>query len=182
MMDFIEKNSIIAASKSDVAFEAALNSKVKVVFDLNPDLLTLSEKVKKAHSKGLKIFIHLDLAAGIGKDKSGILFAKTAGVDGIISTRVNIIRMAREVGLFTVQRFFIIDSHSIETTSDAIKSSKPDMVEIMPGISPKIISTLKNMLDVPIIAAGLINMKEEVTAAFENGATAVSTGKKELWD
>ncbi len=178
----IEKNSIIAASKNDEAFEAALNSKVKVIFDLNPDLLTLADKVKRAHEKGLEIFIHLDFAAGIGKDKSGILFAKAAGVDGIISTRVNIIRMAREEGIFTVQRIFIIDSHSIQTTSDAIKSAKPDMVEIMPGVSPKIISILSDMLDVPIIAAGLINMKEEVAAAFESGATAVSTGKKELWD
>lgn len=175
------KNSIIAAVKNDNDFEKVLETKLEFIFDLNPDLLTLSEKVKRAHEKGFKIFIHLDLASGIGKDKSGILFAKATGVDGIISTRVNIIRMAREEGLFTVQRFFIVDSHSIETTSDAIKSSKPDMIEIMPGISPKIIKNLKNRLDVPIIAGGLIDSKDEIVAALESGATAVSTGKKELW-
>ena len=90
-METIEKNSIIAASKSDAAFEAALESNVKVIFDLNPDLLTLADKVKRAHEKGLKIFIHFDLATGIGKDKSGILFAKATGVEGIINTRVKMI-------------------------------------------------------------------------------------------
>lgn len=181
-MENFFKNSIIAAAKSDDGFEASINSKVSLVFDLNPDLLTLADKVKRCHEKGKKYFVHLDLASGIGKDKSGILFTKAAGVDGIISTRVNIIRMAREEKLFTVQRFFLVDSHSIQTTSDAIKSSKPDMIEIMPGVAPKIIKYLNEKLEVPIIAGGLIDSEDEIKAAFESGATAVSTGKKELWD
>ncbi|MFQ8953550.1 MAG: glycerol-3-phosphate responsive antiterminator [Oscillospiraceae bacterium] len=34
----------------------------------------------------------------------------------------------------------------------------------------------------PVIAGGLIETKQEVTAALSANAIAVSTGKKELWN
>jgi glycerol uptake operon antiterminator len=33
----------------------------------------------------------------------------------------------------------------------------------------------------PVIAGGLIETKQELTDALGSGATAVSTGRKELW-
>ncbi|MBE6872047.1 MAG: glycerol-3-phosphate responsive antiterminator [Ruminococcaceae bacterium] len=173
---------VIAAVRADEELENALNSKVKIIFDLNPDLMTVEEKVKKAHGARKRFFIHIDLANGIGKDKSGILFAKKAGVDGIISTRVNIVKLAKEAGMFTVQRFFIVDSHSITTTAEAVKAAKPDMIEIMPGIVTKVVRALKDQMDVPIISGGLIETEQELEQMLESGAAAVSTGKKELWD
>ena len=174
--------NVIAAVRTDAEFDKALASKADVVFDLAPDLMTISKKLKKAHDVGKKLFIHMDLASGIGKDKSGIVFARHIGVDGIISTRVNIIKLARENGLFTVQRFFIVDSHSIDTTIDAIKASKADMVEIMPGIVYKVIENLHNRIDTPIIAGGLIENGLEVATALNAGAAAVSTGNEQLWE
>lgn len=109
------------------------------------------------------------------------MYAKNAGVDGVLSTRVNIIKAARECGVFTVQRFFIVDSHSVDTTVEAVKASKADMIEVMPGIIPKVIKRLRKMVDVPIIAGGIIDNMEEVEDIIESGAAAVSTGKEELW-
>ena len=175
------KTPIIAAIRTKKEFEAALKAQSDIIFDLSPDLFTLSENVKKVHTYGKKLFIHIDFASGIGKDKTGIKFVKQAGVDGIISTRVNIIRLAREEGIFTIQRFFIIDSQSVDTTAESLKASKPDMIEIMPGILPKVILDLKSEVGVPIIAGGLIETKDEISEALKSGATAVSTGKQELW-
>jgi len=180
-MKFPEKQIIIAAVRNSEEFDKAVESESSIIFDLSPDLFSLSKRVKKAHESGKKLFIHIDLATGIGKDKSGIQFAKNAEVDGIISTRVNIIKLAREIGIFTVQRFFIVDSHSIDTTIDAVKSSKPDMIEVMPGVLGKIIEDLKKRTDIPIIAGGLIETEQEIEDAIRHGAFAVSTGKKELW-
>ena len=126
-------------------------------------------------------FIHIDLAAGIGKDESGLSFLKNIGIDGIISTRVNIVKLAHKFGLFTVQRFFIVDSHSVDTTVEAIKSSKPDMIEIMPGIVTKVIKSLCSKVDIPIIAGGLIETPEEVSEILDSGASAVSTARHSLW-
>jgi len=174
-------NNIIAAVRNDSEFLSAVNSNVKIIFDLNPDLLSLNKKLECAHKAGKKVFIHIDLATGIGKDKSGIIFSKNAGVDGIISTRVNIIKLAREQELLTVQRFFMVDSHSVDTAIEAIKASKPDMVEIMPGLMTKAIQKLKQSLSIPIIAGGLIATREEADNAFEAGAFAISTGTQDMW-
>ncbi len=175
-------SSVIAAVRTQEEFEKALASGVGQIFDLSPDLLTLQGRIKSAHAAGKKLFVHFDLATGIGKDKSGIAFAAALGVDGVISTRVNIIRMAREAGLYTVQRFFIVDSHSIETTIEALKASKADTIEVMPGIASKIIRVLKEKIEVPIIAGGLIETATEAAEAYQNGASAISTGKADLWD
>lgn len=179
-MELIEKGTVIAAVKSEY-FDSAVASDAQWIIDLSPDLNTLAERVEAVHSAGKKLLIHFDLATGIGKDRSGMLYAKNAGVDGIISTRVNIIKLARQADIFTVQRFFIVDSHSIGTTVEALSASKADMIEIMPGIIPKIIKSLVADINTPIIAGGLIETEAEVRSVLEAGATAISTGNKELW-
>ena len=173
--------NVIAAIRNEADFKSALSSTVDIIFDLNPDILNLVERLELAHKCNKKLFIHMDLASGIGKDKSGLVFVKNVGIDGIISTRVNIIRAARELGIATVQRFFVVDSQSLETTIESIKSSKPDMIEIMPGIVTKVIENLKTTMSVPVIAGGLISEAYEAEEAFKAGADAISTGNIELW-
>lgn len=181
-MDSINFGPVIAAVRNDAEFEDAIGSSANVIFDLNPDIITITKKIKKAHDANKKIFIHIDLAAGIGKDESGIKFLKALNVDGILSTRINIIRFAREHNLYCVQRFFAVDSKSIDTTASAIKTAKPDMIEIMPGILFKVIKSLKTIVDTPIIAGGLIDNEDEVREAIKSGATAISSGKRKLWE
>ena len=78
-------------------------------------------------------------------------------------------------------RFFAVDSKSIDTTAASIKASKPDMIEIMPGVLFKVIKSLSTRINTPIIAGGLIDSPEEVAMAIESGAAGVSTGKSMLW-
>ena len=154
---------IIAAVRSGEELNFAVESSVEIIFMLAPNIATLKEQADSVHKAGKKLFIHLDLAEGIGKDEYGILFAKEQGADGIISTRTNIIKLAKKAGMFTVQRFFIVDSHSIDTTIESLKSSKPDMIEIMPGIISKVIKKLKKELDMPIqYSIKLVPLPEEI--------------------
>ena len=176
----IMKNKVIAAVRTHEELLCAASSDSKIVFHLSPDILTMEEEIKILHSAGKKFFLHIDLASGIGRDKSGIEYVKKLGVDGIISTRTSIIKSARELGVFTVQRFFIVDSQSINTTIETLRSSKAHMIEVMPGIS-KTIKRLKDAVSVPIIAGGLIETREEAIEILESGASAVSTGKTSLW-
>lgn len=175
-------NKVIAAVHGDSDFESALNSGVETIFDLSPNIMTIEEKVKKAHSKGKKVFVHIDLAEGIGKDRFGILHVKQLGVDGVISTRTGLIKAAKELDVCTVQRFFMVDSQSVETTLKTLNISKPDMIELMPGTVGKVISKLKTQMNLPIIAGGLIETQEEADEAYSNGAIAISTGKRDLWN
>jgi glycerol uptake operon antiterminator len=179
-MDLTKK--IIAAVRDDDDFEEALTTGVDTIFFLSPDIMELEYIAKKAHEKKKTLFLHIDLTLGLGKDQSGIEYARNAGIDGIISTRANLIKAARECGMKTVQRFFAVDSQSINTTVETLKSSKADMVEVMPGLVPKVIEKLKTRIAIPIIAGGLIETKEEVATVLKSGCFAVSTGAKNLWN
>lgn len=178
----MNKIKIIAAVRSNEELLNAAKSKVDIIFTLSTNIEDIEKQTELVHLAGKKMFVHLDLAEGIGKDEYGIRFLKKQGVDGIISTRTNIIKMAKKEGLFTVQRFFILDSQSVATTIEAAKSTKADMIEIMPGTLPKIIKKLKEELKMPVVAGGLIETKEEIAEAISCGATAISTGKQDFWD
>lgn len=172
---------IIAAVRSVHELEEAVKSDVWMIFMLAPNIETINSQAELVHKVGKKLFIHIDLAEGIGKDEYGIRFAKKLGVDGIISTRTNIIKIASKLGVSTVQRFFIVDSQSVDTSIEAAKRSKADMIEIMPGTVAKVIKRMKGKLDMPIVAGGLVETQLEIDEALSCGASAVSTSKKELW-
>jgi glycerol uptake operon antiterminator len=179
-LDFMKK-PIAAAIRTEKDFSTALRSDVDMIFLLHSNIMTVHQYVKEIHSAGKKAFVHVDFAEGIGKDRYGLEFLAKQGVDGILTTRTNIVKAAKEYGLITVQRFFIVDSHSLGTSVDSIKISKPDIIEIMPGVVTKKIKEFAEKASMPIIAGGLVETVEEVRAALEAGADVVSTGEAELW-
>lgn len=179
LKDIFERSPVIA-SVYEENFKAALESPCEVLFDLKAGILTVSQRIQAAHRAGKKIFVHIDLASGIGKDRAGIEFLAKAGADGVISTRGQLIRHAREFGLYTVQRFFALDSQGVNSIHEMLASAAPDMIELMPGVIGKIIKSFAQD-GVSVIAGGLIETKGEVTEALVSGAVAVSTGTKELW-
>ncbi len=175
------ENSVIAAIKNNDQLKTACNSSVSAVFDLAPSISSIRQRTEYCKSFGKPLFIHMDLVEGIGKDKAGLEFIRQYGADGIISTRASIIKTAKECGLKTVQRIFIIDSQSIKSAT-AILKINPDMLEIMPGVVPRAIKEFKNVLSVPIIAGGLIEFESDIKSAFDAGASAVSTSMENLWN
>lgn len=93
-----------------------------------------------------------------------------------------LIRRARHRGLLTVQRAFILDSLSLTSLSGQLEQGKPDFVEILPGIMPRVIAEISARTQVPVIAGGLLRDKADVMAAMRAGAAAVSTSAPSLWD
>ena len=179
LIDRLEDCPVIAAVR-EPKFQAALSSPAEVLFCLEAHLLTIRQRIAQAHEAGKAIFIHMDLAEGIGKDKEGLQYLAQCGADGIISTRAQIIRAAKDLGLLTVQRFFALDSQGMDSVQEMLKNTNPHLMEIMPGVIPKAIHRFASG-SIPVIAGGLIETKHEVTAALGSGALAVSTGSKDLW-
>ena len=170
----------IIAAVQESKFQAALEAPVDIIFCLEPHLLTIRERTAQAHAAGKLIFVHLAMAVGIGQDKEGMRYLADCGVDGIIGTKGHVIRTAKELGFLTVQRFFALDSQGMGIIQDTLKNNPPHLMEIMPGVIPKAVKRFANG-SVPVIAGGLIETRQEVTAALSAGALAVSTGCKELW-
>ncbi|MBO5089613.1 MAG: glycerol-3-phosphate responsive antiterminator [Clostridia bacterium] len=170
----------IISAVHEKQFSDALNAPVDIIFLLEGDVITVNEKIALAHEHGKAVLVHIDLMKGIGKDKCGVEFLAKCGADGIISTRAPLIKAAKEIGMLTVQRYFALDSQGLESITEMINSTRPDFVEIMPGVIEKVIKKFASS-EIPVIAGGLLETKAEVTSALSSGALAISTGKKELW-
>lgn len=179
LLKTLEAAPIIAAVR-DKLFEKARTAPVDVIFLLGGDISTIASRIQAAKEQKKYIFIHIDLADGIGKDRSGIRFLAQCGADGIISTKSGLIKYAKEQGLLTIQRFFAYDSHGVGSIEDVLSNTRPDIMEIMPGVIGKIIKRFSGS-QIPLIAGGLVETKQEVTEALKLGALAVSTGKEDLW-
>ena len=179
VITYLECDPVIAAV-TDEKWQAAIESPARVIFYLSADLLTVKERVRQAHEAEKIVMVHMDLAEGIGKDRTGIRFLAQCGVDGVISTKAQMIRLAKEQNLITVQRFFALDSKGMESIEEMLRNTNPHLMEIMPGVIGKAISRFRKS-GIPVIAGGLIETKQEVTEALGAGATAVSTGQQKLW-
>lgn len=175
----LEENPVVAAI-GDSKWEQALESPAQVIFYQSANLLTVKDRVVQAHDAGKFIIIHMDLAEGIGRDRSGLRYLAEHGVDGIISTKTQLIRQAKDLGLMTVQRFFALDSKGLESIEEMLRNSEPDLIEIVPGVIPKVLTRFAKG-NTPVIAGGLFETKAELTTALGCGIIAVSTGRTELW-
>lgn len=101
---------VIAAVKNEAQLARALESECEVVFLLFGDILSIAELTRRTADAGKYPVVHLDLIAGLSPREIAVDFiAKTTCACGLISTRPALIRRAKELGLFTVLRVFVID-------------------------------------------------------------------------
>ena len=168
---------VIAAVKTDEALTAALASPCSAVFLLASTLLTVDGLVHRIHDAGKLAVVHIDLVDGLSSREIAVdSLNALCRPDGSISTRPTLLR------LLTVQRAFILDSLSLTSLSGQLEQGKPDFVEILPGIMPRVIAEISARTQVPVIAGGLLRDKADVMAAMRAGAAAVSTSAPSLWD
>lgn len=181
MVDALQDCPVIAALKSDAGLEKAVRSDCTTVFFLYGTILDIASHVERVKQTGKIVFVHADLIEGLtARDITADFIAQNTQADGIISTRPNIIRRAKALGLLTIQRFFLFDSLSFENVLR--QSSNADAVDLLPGTMPRVLERLKPQIRQPIIASGLLADKQDVVAALSAGAQAVSTTKPELWE
>jgi glycerol uptake operon antiterminator len=181
IVDLVEHQTIAAVQKED-ELDQALVSRINVVFLLTGSIFNIKQLVDRVKEAGKHVFIHVEFIEGIALDRSGITYiAQHVKPTGIISTKSNMIRFAKEMKLMAVQRIFLIDSNAVTRGIKSVESSVPDAIEMMPGIMPRVIRELTNMTELPIIAGGLVANQEEIDASLEAGALAVSTGTASLW-
>ena len=173
---------IFKATGSNPMF-GGLASPCSAVFLLASTLLTVDGLVHRIHDAGKLAVVHIDLVDGLSSREIAVdSLNALCHPDGIISTRPTLIRRARHRGLLTVQRAFILDSLSLTSLSGQLEQGKPDFVEILPGIMPRVIAEISARTQVPVIAGGLLRDKADVMAAMRAGAAAVSTSAPSLWD
>ncbi len=181
-MELLEASPVIAAVKDENGLNRCFESECQVVFILYGSVCNIEKIVRRVKEKGKTAFVHVDLTTGLSAKEIAVDFIKeNTRADGIISTKPLLVKRALELGMIGIQRTFIIDSMAMTTTKKQIDAFQPDLVEVMPGVMPKVLREIRSYTDIPIIAGGLISDKKDIMAAFDAGADAISTTKQELW-
>lgn len=182
MAELLEQTPVVAAVKDDAGLHRCLACESRIVFLLYGSVNTLAALVDTAKRAEKIVFVHVDLIDGLAAREAAVDYvAQHTGADGIISTKAALLRHAKTCGLATVQRFFVLDSMSLENIPRAEQQGVADCIEILPGLMPKIITALAAQLPCPIIAGGLIREKEDVVTALRAGAAAVSSTNETVW-
>ncbi len=181
--EILKGSPIIAAVKDYEGMRKALSCDSEVFFILFGTICDIGDIVDEVKAAGKIVFVHLDLIEGLaGKDVAVDFLLKTTKLDGIISTKPALLKYARTKGLLTVQRFFLLDSIAAANVDRQFATSKPDMVEVLPGLMTSAIAGIaREHPDTPVIAGGLIKTKEDVMNALNAGAAAVSSTNHDVW-
>src|SRR3989449_2899557 len=161
----------------------ALASAVPAVFFLRPPAFHLGPLVWAVQARGKMAFVHIDLIAGLGKDRAGIAFlAREIGVNGIITSHSALVAAAKAERVIAMQRLLLHDDLALPSALAALDHARPDIVEVLPGvIFPLVVDRIKARVPLPIIVGGFVTAPEQRTAALERGAVAISTGTTSLW-
>ena len=181
-MELLETSPVIAAVKDENGLHKCFESDCQMVFVLYGNIINIGGIVRQIKEHGKYAIVHADLAQGLSSKEIAVDFLKqNTFADGIISTKPLLVKRAVELGLIGVQRTFIIDSLAMSTMKKQIDTFHPDVVEVMPGVMPKVLKEIRAYTNIPIIAGRLISDKKDIIAAFSAGADAISTTKEELW-
>lgn len=174
---------VIPAIRKMKDFEKGLETSSEWIVFLETRLSQLKSLVTYSKRANKKVLIHFDLIQGLKADDYGMEYLiNEVKPDGILSTRGNIIKLAKKHGLLAIQRMFLLDSLALELNLKLIKDNQPDCIEVLPGVVPNIIKEIHENSKIPIIAGGLITTKVEIASAMNAGAIAISTSNKELWN
>lgn len=164
-------------------FDRILQSNHDTVIFLETRLAQLKSLVDYTRRANKKTLIHFDLIQGLTPDEYGMEYLiRNIKPYGILSTRGNVIKLAKKNGLLAIQRMFLLDSLALEQNIKLSKRFQPDCIEVLPGVIPNIIEEIYEQTTIPIIAGGLVRSAEEVNEAFRAGAIAVTTSNPELWE
>lgn len=179
----LQIHPLIAAVREERHLADALASPVQVIFLLASSIDRLGVVGAAVAESGKLLFVHLDFVTGLARDEAALQFlVKTAAPAGVITTRTGLVQAARRAGVIPVQRLFLLDSQSVSTGQEAARTSKAEVVEVLPGILPRAVGAIRAQLpNTLIIAGGLVRTEREAARALAAGAAGVSTSSAALW-
>ncbi len=146
------------------------------------ELSTCVARLREGPTAHTPVILHLDLLAGLSSDVAGLEYlAGLQMVDGIITVRSHLVAAARRFGLASILLVFLQDGRSVERGLHVIEQSRPDAIELVPGVAALHEIPQFRSLTVPLIAGGLIRTPDLARQLLAEVFQAVSTSAAHLW-
>jgi glycerol uptake operon antiterminator len=176
------QQKILPAAKSIKDFETLMDSPHQYIILLDCHVAQLKALIQLANRHGKQVLLHVDLIQGLRNDEHAAEFlCQQIKPAGLISTRTQVVHVAKKKKLIGIQRIFLLDTHALETSYRLLETSRPDYVEVLPGIIPHMIREVHERTGIPVLAGGLIRTREEAEQALSAGAVAVTTSNRSIW-
>ena len=180
--DKVARNPIIVSINDLDKLEIALKSPCEIIFLMTGNIFNLKEISSKVALANKSLYIYIDLIDGFSKDTWGLEYIiRNIQLDGIITSKQNLVKLSKDMGVFTIYRMFIPDSNALKQALNFIKTNHPHGIEMLPAPMPKVIKKIQNEITIPIIASGLVMDLSDVNTILEAGALAISTSNENIW-
>jgi glycerol uptake operon antiterminator len=127
--------------------------------------------------------VNMDFLDGLSRDRFAVEFLAASGVAGIVSTRVEPLKAAQNLGLLTILRTFAIDTAAVIAAKKSLGQFHPDAIEVLPAMAaPRVGKCLREIHpDLTIIGGGLIETVREIEELIAAGVQAITTSNTRLW-
>lgn len=152
-----------------------------IVFVLKGSISDLEDCIKRIKSLNKQVYVHVDLLKGLKADEAGLAYIKKMSPDGIITTHSRLVMEAKKLGLFAIQRLFLLDRKNLNSGILSVQKSRPDAIEVLPGVVHKATKEIIEKTRIPVISGGLIMDKDDVISNLKIGVIGVSTSQQDLW-
>ncbi len=180
---YCQQTPIIPAIRKVELLDHATAAHGKIVYLLTGDPESCESMFQKVLAADKLPIVNLDLLNGFSRDRYAVNYLKRAGARGVISTHLDPLRHALSIGLYAVQRTFLLDSGAMDTITNQLKNSHVDALEVLPAVAaPKILEYVRAVSpDLPVVGGGLIQNMKEVEELLAQGLSAVSSSNPEMW-
>lgn len=179
----LRETGVIPAVRKPELLDRALDAFGKIIYLLCGDPENIEGLLQQCLAAGKLPIVNIDLVGGLSRDTHALRYLERRGARGIISTHGETLRHAQSLGLYVVQRTFLLDSGAMENICHQMKSSPVDALEVLPAVAaPKLVGrsdTLPN--DIPLVGGGLISSMREAEDLLHQGLAAVSVSDPQLW-
>jgi glycerol uptake operon antiterminator len=177
------RSPIIAALRRAEDLEAAISSDIDCVFLMFGDINGCGAAISRLKGAGKSVFVHIDLIRGLSSDREAVEYlAQLSLPAGVVTTKGHLIREIRKIGMKAVHQLFMIDTQAFHTGIKSVLANSPDIVEIMPGLMPRVVREWKAEIAIPLVVAGLVKSRDEVRMMLDAGCDAVAVGDSRLWN
>ena len=180
---FCAEAPIIPAIRKPELVELAIASRSRLIYLLTGDPENVEQMIQKITAAGKIPIVNLDLLNGFSRDKYAVNYLKRVGARGIISTHLDPLRHALAIGLYGIQRTFLLDSGAMDTITNQLRNTPVHALEILPAlVAPKMLERVRAIsADLPVVGGGLIQTMKEVEELLAAGLSAVSTSNPVMW-
>ena len=125
MIKLEKQGFLVVPSIRDVKYlKYTLESECREVLLSNAHIGNLKQLTENCHRNGQKVIVNHELIGGLGNDRIAFeMLKKLYKVDGVIGSSVSKLNQMQHMGLETIFRISLIDSHSVEMALRSLKES-----------------------------------------------------------